>query len=433
MTSWGEAVGAPTRVPLRINETVLARVENLVSAVLAEPAAEMCLRFLTNTATTTVDLSDDTFVITGDIPAMWLRDSCLQLAPLLRLGDPDLLEVAASLLRRCWRMIRLDPYANAFNATPNGNRWDDDEPLQQPHVWERKWELDSLTHPLDLALRLEGLGCTSWRSPDFEPALAAILALAATEQDHEMASPYRFHRPGAAVSDTLSRDGRGPLTVPCGLVWQGFRPSDDACQLGFNIPANLYFASTLRGFTDIPGLGEHAAALSREILRAVHRHGVVDGVLAYEVDGAGGHLFLDDANLPSLLGLPWLGVLDPRDPLYRSTREFVLSTANPHFHTDSEGRGGVGSPHTPGAMAWPIGIAVAGLTAIDDQERRACLDLLLATTGGTGWMHESYDVEDPSRFTRAWFSWANSMFVELALEIAGPPRPTTGLPPLEFR
>ena len=111
----------------------------------------------------------------------------------------------------------------------------------------------------------------------------------------------------------------------------------------------------------------------------------------------------------------------------------MLSTANPHFHTDSEGRGGVGSPHTPGAMAWPIGIAVAGLTAIDDQERRACLDLLLATTGGTGWMHESYDVEDPSRFTRAWFSWANSMFVELALEIAGPPRPTTGLPPLEFR
>ncbi|MDO5082119.1 glycoside hydrolase family 125 protein [Arachnia propionica] len=432
MTSWGETVGVPTRNPLRLDDAVLDRVQTLVGAAVGEEAARMCVRFLVNTATTTVDLSEEAFVITGDIPAMWLRDSCLQLAPFLRLGDPELLEVAASLLRRHWRMIRLDPYANAFNATANGNRWDDDEPLQHPHVWERKWELDSLTHPLDLALRLERLGCTSWRSPDFLPALRVILEIVGIEQDHEVRSRYRFHRPGASPSDTLGRDGRGPLTRPTGLVWQGFRPSDDACELGFNIPANLYLASTLRGFADLPEVGGPAALLSQEILRAVKGSGIVDGVLAYEVDGAKGHVMLDDANVPSLLSLPWLGVLAADDPLYLATREVVLSAANPHFHTDAEGRGGVGSPHTPGPLVWPIGIAMAGLTALSPEERRDQLELLQDTTGGTGWMHEAYHVADPRQFTRPWFSWANSMFVDLALEIAGLPRPGTGLSPLEL-
>lgn len=430
--TWAEPVGTPTRSPLRLDEQLLARVGDVVGAVAGRTAAEMCVRFLHNTATTTVDLTSEAYVITGDIPAMWLRDSCLQLAPLLRLGDPGLLEVAASLLRRHWRMIRLDPYANAFNETANGNRWDDDEPLQHPHVWERKWELDSLTHPLDLALRLERLGCTSWRSPDFEPALAVILEVVGIEQDHENRSRYRFRRPGAPPSDTLAREGLGPLTSPTGLVWQGFRPSDDATTLGFNIPANLYLASTLRGFVDLPGLGERAAELSERILDAARRHGIVDGVLAYEVDGAGGHVLLDDANVPSLLSLPWLGVLDAGDPVYRRTRDFVLSPANPHFHADEQGRGGVGSPHTPGPLAWPIGIAVAGLTATSPTERQEQLDLLQATTGGTGWMHEAYHVLDPRQFTRPWFSWANSMFVELALEVAGSPRPGTGLPPVEL-
>ncbi|MDO5066696.1 MAG: glycoside hydrolase family 125 protein [Propionibacteriaceae bacterium] len=432
MISEGAPVGTPTRAPLQLPEPLLDRVRTAVEAVLGEVTARMCTRFLSNTATTTVDLSEEAFVITGDIPAMWLRDSCLQLAPMLRLGDPGLLEVAASLLRRHWRMIRIDPYANAFNATANGNRWDDDLPLQQPHVWERKWELDSLTHPLDLALRLEGLGCTSWRSEDFLPALALILEVAGIEQDHEARSRYRFQRPGAPPSDTLGRDGRGPLTHPTGMVWQGFRPSDDACELGFNIPANLYFASTLRGFTDLPGLGERAASLSCEIIEAVRRGGIAEGMLTYEVDGAGGQVFMDDANVPSLLSLPWLGVLSADDPLYLNTREFVLSTANPHFHADAEGLGGVGSPHTPSRMAWPIGIAVAGLTATSSKERRDSLELLQATTGGTGWMHEAYHVDDPRQFTRPWFSWANSMFVELALEITGAHRPGTGLPPLEL-
>ncbi|RRD50916.1 glycoside hydrolase family 125 protein [Arachnia propionica] len=425
-------LGTPTTRPLEVSEATLTRLHAVVAASSGVTAAEMCVRFLRNTATTTVDLTGEAFVITGDIPAMWLRDSCLQLAPFLRLGDPDLLEVAASLLRRHWQMIRLDPYANAFNAAPNGNRWDDDEPRQHPHVWERKWELDSLTHPLDLALRLERLGCSSWRSPDFEPALAAILTVAETEQDHEATSPYRFERPGASASDTLTRAGRGLLTTSTGLVWQGFRPSDDACELGFNIPANLYLASTLRGFTELPGLGARARDLSAAIVEAVRRHGIVDGVLAYEVDGAGAHVFCDDANVPSLLSLPWLGVLADDDPLYLATRQRVLSPANPHFHTGPDGRGGVGSPHTPGRRVWPIGVAVAGLTATSPADRGSALDLLMATTGGTGWMHESYDVLNPCDFTRPWFSWANMMFVDLALEIARCPRPGTGLPPLEL-
>ncbi len=180
---------------------LLSDVREQVSGAAGDDrAGEMTARLLTNIATTTIDLGEDgeeTWVITGDIPAMWLRDSCLQLSPLLRLAPrhPELAEVAAGLLRRHWRMILVDPYANAFNRRPNGNRWDDDRPRQGPWVWERRWELDSLTFPLDLALRLDGLGCREWLNVDFHDALDVILTITETEQQHEAASPYRFTRP----------------------------------------------------------------------------------------------------------------------------------------------------------------------------------------------------------------------------------------------
>ena len=131
---------------------------------------------------------------------------------------------------------------------------------------------------------------------------------------------------------------------------------------------------------------------------------------------------MDDANLPSLLGLPYLGVMEAGGPLYQATRRRVLSEANPHFVTALRLRG-VGSPHTPPGHVWPIAVAVAGLTAIDPAEKSAALRMLIDSTGGTGWMHESVDASDPAHFTRPWFSWANAMFCELALDIASYPRP----------
>src|SRR5699024_5567039 len=295
----------------------LAEASTRVRTATGSPAAGQAVdRLLRNTAQTTVRLTgEDTFVITGDIPAMWLRDSSAQLAPLLRLGtlDSSLLEVVAGLLRRHWRMIRIDPYANAFNEEPNGARWDDDEPLPGPWVWERKWEIDSLAFPLDLAARLTTLGSRSWIDAHTSPALASVIDVLETEQDHEARSAYTFTRTDCPATDTLVRAGRGRKTQPCGLVWSGFRPSDDACELGYNVPGNAFAAQALaalsglipvvlreQGGADVADLAGRAARLSAAITeglreQAIIRHGTSHEILAYEVDGAGETLFLDDA------------------------------------------------------------------------------------------------------------------------------------------
>ena len=225
-----------------------------------EGVAEAVVRFLDNTARTTVRRrgKGDTFVMTGDIPAMWLRDSCAQLSPLLRLvgEDETLGDLIGGLLATHWRMILIDPYANAFNEEANSNRWDDDEPEPSPWVWERKFEIDSLAYPIDLAARLLATGNTSWITADTLPALEAVLEVLETETHHEERSTYTFVRRDCPPTDTLVREGRGRLTEPCGLVWQGFRPSDDACALGYNIPGNLFMASALRA---VPALVEACA------------------------------------------------------------------------------------------------------------------------------------------------------------------------------
>ena len=393
-----------------------------------------------------------TFVITGDIPAMWLRDSAAQLAPLLRLVRSDLgsaderaelVGLLEGLLRRQWRQIAHDPYANAFNRTDDGASWDDDDTdHRSPWLWERKFELDSLSYGPDLAWHLlRATGDPSFLDAAFVAAAGRILAVVETEQHHEERSTYFFRRSGCAPSDTLARDGRGGLTEPCGLVWSGFRPSDDACELGYNIPGNHYLALALARLADllesVPAdvepdralLGARAARareLAGEIRQALAEHGTMqreDGteVRAYEVDGRGGALFMDDANVPSLLSLPYLGCVSAEDPLTARTRAAVLGPENPHWYSGTA-LSGVGSPHTPPDHVWPIALAVEGLTSGDRARQRELLELMIATDGGTGMMHEGVHTDDPTRFTRAWFSWSNAMFCELALELAGFPR-----------
>jgi len=428
--------------------TVSARVTRATGR---EDIGTAVVRLLTNTARTTVRIlgPGDTFVITGDIPAMWLRDSSAQLAPLLRLVPlaPELADVVAGLLRRHWRMIMVDPYANAFNEEANGARWDDDTPLPGPWVWERKWEIDSHAYPLDLADRLLGLGSTAWVDEHTYPALSAMINVLETEQDHEDASPYRFVRTGVSASDTLSRDGRGEPVAPCGLVWSGFRPSDDAVAHGYHVPGNAFAARVLAsaprlvrtvtartGRVDDEDLAGRASQLSVGIINGLRDHAVVPGpdgreVFAYEVNGAGRSVLLDDANVPSLLSLPYLGVIEADHPLQRATRALVLSRHNP-WYVDGAVLRGVGSPHTPPHHVWPIALAVQGLTSTDRAERLALVDTLLATTAGTGYMHEGVHADDPAMYTRPWFSWANAMFCELALDVAGLPRPAAGTGPV---
>ena len=431
---------------------------------LAREVADRVVRYLRDTAERTVTREADgtVFVITGDIPAMWLRDSAAQLAPLLRLvaagvgSETDravLVELLAALLRRHWFHIADDPYANAFNRVPEGACWDEDATERDnPWAWERKFELDSLSYGPDLAWRLwRATGDVSWADENFVPAARAILATVRTEQDHEQRSAYRFEREDCPASDTLVRSGRGGLTAPTGLVWAGFRPSDDACELGFNVPGNHFLALALDRLGDLleavageAELASEARERAAEIRAGLEEHGTMpaptggravgadgggadgaDGddsagsrVWAYEVDGRGGALFMDDANVPSLLALPYLGCVDADSPRYRATRAAVLSDANPYWYRGTA-LAGVGSPHTPPHHVWPIALAIEGLTSGDTGRMREILAMLIATDGGTGMMHEGVDVEDPARFTRDWFSWANEMFVELALACAG--------------
>jgi len=394
---------------------------------------QMLVRCLDDTLARTVRPMPDgsAFVVTGDIPAMWLRDSTTQMLPYLALlrDDGALQDLVAAVLRRQFDQIRRAPYANAFNAGPSGQAHAPDDLCENPWVWEEKYEVDSLAFPLLLAHRFWR---ATGRSDHLEQAARTArtaLTVWRTEQDHERLSSYRFSRSSGAAGDTLAREGRGTPVARTGMTWSGFRPSDDACAYGYNVPANLCAAAALDGTAEMAhhvgdtALAADAAGLAAELREGVARHGTVrhrdfGQVYAYEVDGLGNALLMDDANMPSLLSLPLTANVSTADPQYRATRRFVLSPANPTFWRGTAAQG-VGSPHTPEEHIWPIAIAVEGLTSDDGAARVAALRTLTDTDAGTGAMHESFHKDDPHRYTRPWFSWADAMYAELALDVAG--------------
>lgn len=431
MTSNGlqEKAGSPTD----FLETELLRSAGTIREVTGdEKLAQMFLACMRNTLDTTLTREPDgtTFVITGDIPAMWLRDSSAQMLPFLRFVQPEgeLYDVLAGLVRRQFGAIAQDSYANAFNHEPNGASYDPEDACEDPWIWERKYEIDSLAFPIQLAHQL-------WRRSNrtdiftgpVHEVLKTVVAQWRLEQDHEANSAYRFVRNTELPSETLSRDGLGPATAVTGMTWAGFRPSDDACVYSYNVPGNhsaraalLQLAEIAREVYADPELAAGALALAAEIAAGIATHGVVNHpefgfIYAYEVDGLGNALLMDDANMPSLLSLPLTGGVDPADPLYRSTRKFILSGNNPFFHRGSHGEG-IGSPHTPPGYIWHIALAVQGLTADTREEKWRVIQMLRDTDGGTGFMHEGFLPDDPAQFTRPWFSWANSMFCELLLD-----------------
>ncbi|TDO48623.1 hypothetical protein EV643_107253 [Kribbella sp. VKM Ac-2527] len=419
-----------------IDPDVLARATEDVRRATGDPAiAELFERSMAENLRSVAERLPDgtTFVLTGDIPAMWLRDSAAQLRPYLVLcaDDPALQDVLIGVLHRQLEYVAIDPYANAFNKEANGAGHTTDETEMSPWVWERKYEIDSLCYPIELAYRLWRItGRADVIDDRFRTAVGAILDLWTVELDHEERSQYRFQRHDEAATDTLVREGRGRLTRPTGMSWSAFRPSDDATEHGFNVPGNM-FASVVLGYLEAiatevlgdAGLADRAKELKAGIDDGIAAYGIVDHpvhgrVYAYEVDGLGASLLMDDANMPSLLSLPMTGYAPADDPTYLATRQLLLSPENPYFYSGSHAAG-IGSPHTPPDQVWPIALAVQGLTSTSADERQRLLELLRDTTGGTGQMHESFHVEDPTVFTREWFSWANAMFCELALAHAG--------------
>jgi meiotically up-regulated gene 157 (Mug157) protein len=345
--------------------------------------------------------------------------------------------------------VLVDPYANAFNSSANGNCWHKDFPHQSDWVFERKFELDSLASVLHLARRIvEVFGITDHLDERFRDAVVGMIRLATREQRHDPES-YVFVRDNGVVHDSLSHAGRGAPVAQTGMVWSGFRPSDDACIYGYHVPSNLFFANELRklpavlaaaqnaGATQNAGTTQNAAAaqnagttpatphrgadisalanqLADDIHSGVKTHALTDRGYAYEVDGLGNALHCDDANVPSLLSLPYLGVCAPDDHAYLATRKHVLSSSNPWYFSGTALRG-VGSQHTPKHHAWPIAIAVEAMTSTNPHDMLAAADLLERTDAGTGCMHESVHVDDPARFTREWFSWADMTWLDLVL------------------
>ena len=371
----------------------------------------------------------EVFILTGDIPAMWIRDSVWQVRPLLRFAsNSEIRDFIRGVIAAQTRFLMIDPYANAYNLEPNGNCWHKDFPDQSPWVFERKFELDSITSFLQLSLDLvEATQDENHLTSQWWNLVKSLVELLWSETQHEPKS-YRFSRPGNPAHDHLSHDGYGAPFENCGLIWSAFRPSDDACELPFHVPSNIHAEIQLKRLAKFaeaiePELSASSRKLAAQLASAIEATAVIGkgskSILAYEVDGLGGFKLQDDANYPSLLALPFLGGV--KNTLYRETRDFCLSPKNPWFFSGSHGAG-VGSPHTGPGMIWPLAIAMQGITADNPADQLAALRLIERTRSSNGYIHEAFDVTDPEHFTRDWFNWAEMTYVELAFTLAEPTR-----------
>ena len=353
------------------------------------------------------------FITTGDIPAMWLRDSTWQIKPLLRSKHPKILDFLIQLSKTQVKLFLIDPYANAFNSTPNGNCWHRDFEDQSPWVFERKYELDSWCAVLYLARKLhEIFGTTEHLDQRYQDAVQLMLQLAKREQRHDREN-YLFFRENGIAHDSLSHEGLGEPTEYTGMVYSAFRPSDDACKYGYLVPANLFFANELKHLP-IDSLKRDALDLVTQIESGIKNYAIIEGKYAYEVDGLGNQNFMDDANIPSLISLPFLEICPSNDPKYLETRKFILSERNPYFF-EGKVTSGLGSQHTPNRHIWPIAIAITAMTSTNQSDLISAIEELEGTDSGTGSMHESFHVDDPSIYTREWFSWSDMTYVDLVL------------------
>ncbi|MGN6343006.1 MAG: glycoside hydrolase family 125 protein [Ginsengibacter sp.] len=388
-----------------------------------------------NTLDTTVDFEmidgrPDTYVITGDIDAMWLRDSTAQVWPYLPLvkNDKHLQQLIAGVINRQVKCIHLDRYANAFYKDPNKiSEWKTDITEMKPGVHERKWEIDSLCYPVRLAHQYwKDTGDTAPFDKAWEESIELVLKTFIEQQRKNGEGPYSFQRTTAWATDGVPLSGYGYPVKPVGLICSMFRPSDDATIFPFLIPSNFFAVVSLRNAAEMVNsisknkqLAEKCNALANEVDNALKKYAVINSpevgkIYAYEINGFGSFNLMDDANIPSLLSLPYLNAVSENDMLYQSTRKFVLSENNPFFFKGTAGEG-IGGPHAGMDMIWPMSIIMRGLTSNNESEVKQCMKMLIKSNAGTGFMHESFNKNDASNFTRKWFAWANTLFGELVI------------------
>lgn len=391
-----------------------------------------------NTLDTTVryrktNSKDDTVVYTGDIHAMWLRDSGAQVWPYVQLAnsDPELKAMLAGVIRRQFKCIIIDPYANAFLDPHDPNpdhQWMSDMTDMKLELHERKWEIDSLCYPIRLAYHYwKTTGDASIFDEEWLQAIELVLQTFHEQQRKNGNGPYKFQRKTERQLDTMNNDGWGNPVNPVGLIASAFRPSDDATTFQFLVPSNFFAVSSLRKAAEIlatvnkkPELAEKCKNLAQEVETALKKYAIFNHpkygqIYAFEVDGFGNQYFMDDANVPSLLAMPYLGDMDANDPIYQNTRKYVWSKDNPYFFKGTAGEG-IGGPHIGYDMIWPMSIMMKAFTSRDEKEIQTCIKMLMDTDAGTGFMHESFNKDNPEKFTRAWFAWQNTLFGELILK-----------------
>jgi len=432
--------GRPAPASRRFSSSIVERtISHVRSATRSPELARIFENCFPNTLDTTVfqgsyQEKPDTYVITGDIDAMWLRDSAAQVWPYLQFAreDVELRTLLEGVIRRQARLIQLDSYANAFTRNPGDTAlsWAvHDQTDMAPGVAERKWEIDSLCYPVRLAYGFwKTTGSQTAFNGEWLTSARRVVATFREQQRLSSKGPYHFQRASANPTSSLPLDGYGNPVKPNGLICSGFRPSDDACLYPYFIPANLFAAVTLDRIAQISAavyndtaFANDCTAFAKEIRTAVMRYGIVHhpqlgDILAYEIDGFGNSLSMDDANAPGLLSLAYLELLPQSDPLYQRTRAFALSAHNPYFFRGETGDG-IGGPHIGLDFIWPMSILMRALTSDSDAEIVECLQMLCTTTAGTNFMHEAFHKDDPKNYTRPWFAWANGLFGELILKL----------------
>jgi meiotically up-regulated gene 157 (Mug157) protein len=390
-----------------------------------------------NTLDTTVYFSKkdgrpDTYVITGDIDAMWLRDSTAQVSPYLPFAkeDKSLQELIAGVINRQAYCIIKDPYANAFyNDETKVGEWKSDRTEMKPGIHERKWEIDSLCYPVRLAYKYwKTTNDTSVFDGEWNKAAKLIVQTFKQQQRKTGKGPYKFERTTSWATDGVPLGGYGYPAKPVGLIFSMFRPSDDATIYPLFIPANFFAVVSLKQLAEIftavykdSVFANECAALAKEVEDAIKQYGIVQHpqfgkIYAYEVNGYGSFNIMDDANVPSLLSLPYLQAVSATDPIYQNTRKRLLSENNPFYFKGKAGEG-IGGPHVGIDMIWPLSIIMRGLTSSNDKEIKLCVEMLKKTHGGTGFMHEAFHKDDAKKFTRSWFAWANTIFGEFLWKV----------------
>ncbi|HEY9363952.1 MAG TPA: glycoside hydrolase family 125 protein [Chitinophagaceae bacterium] len=420
------------------SDAVEAMIREIKSHLSNKELAWLFENCFPNTLDTTVDFSmqngkPDTYVITGDIDAMWLRDSTAQVWPYLSLikNDKKLQQLVTGVINRQTKCIHLDRYANAFykDGSKESEWKKTDITEMKPGIHERKWEIDSLCYPIRLAYQYWKLtGDTAPFDSQWKEAIQLTVKTFKEQQRKNGEGPYNFQRTTFWATDGVPLSGYGYPVKPVGLISSVFRPSDDATIFLFLIPSNFFAVVSLNQAAEMANkisgdaaLANECVQLSNEVKKALQQYAITTHpqfgkVYAYEVNGFGSYNLMDDANIPSLLSLPYLSAVSKTDPVYQNTRRLALSSYNPFFFKGKAGEG-IGGPHAGMNMIWPLSIIIRGLTSSNDAEIKQSVTTLIKTHAGTGFMHESFDKDDPNKFTRKWFAWANTIFGELIMEL----------------